>query len=446
MSRSTAYLGACGIRRSATTRFLLLLPILFGLAAHADVPVLTDIGPNGGYVKNIGGSKVIVFVHGLFSDPEAWRCDPAHYWPTMIGNDPDQTFSNTDIYVVGYPTPRSHGTMTMADLESNILSRMQADGVFSRHREVIFVAHSMGGLLTQQMLLTYRDKELFKKVRAIFLYGTPQEGSKLANWAKYFNPDPKLKELQAGDKNFTLQEMDQDWTHAGFTEIKRYCAYETKPEEGFKVVDRYSATRGCNDSVAMNENHRELVKPCDTEADSYIFLKSELKSTSDPFEVPSQVAVSTQRTQSHQSTPYDEVGKAQERIRDLDNEWQNALLRISQDFMRPYKYGLRPIPTVLPDGLRDQLSSTDQDFTFRYRSFLPELFRTTQDALECMTLTPNQMIEEKAHFNSANSIATQSTPIPQIETNSANRNRFSAMTDYLIGLKRKVGDTRCGME
>ena len=232
---------------------------LYGQSQTSTSAILQTSPPSsGGYVKDRGASRVIVFVHGLWSSPDAWRCDGDHYWPTMIANDSNPVFADTDIYVVGYPTPTKHGKMTVGDLDSVIMNRLDADGVFSRHNEVIFVAHSLGGILTQQLLLTYRDKELFKKVSLIFLYGTPQEGSKLANLGKIFNADPLLKELQAGEGNFILHDLDAKWLHAGFDSIRRFCVYETNPEGPAKVVDMYSATRGCLDTLAAAGDHQKL--------------------------------------------------------------------------------------------------------------------------------------------------------------------------------------------
>jgi triacylglycerol esterase/lipase EstA (alpha/beta hydrolase family) len=244
---------------------------------HASTVDAINVGSTGGYIKDHGNPKVIVFVHGLFSSPDAWRCDGQHYWPAMIANDSDPAFADTDVYVVGYPTPQKHGKMTISQLDTVIMNRLEADGVFSRHKEVVFVAHSLGGLVTQQLLLTYRDKGLYKKVSFLYLYGTPEEGSKLANIGKYFNADPLLKELEEGEGNFILHDMDEKWLHADFKSIKRFCAYETQPENGFKVVDPNSATRGCEENVAIPANHREMVKPCSSRSDAYLALENKLR-------------------------------------------------------------------------------------------------------------------------------------------------------------------------
>ena len=266
------------MRHRSLLRLLLFgIPVFLAPLISGAQGIQTKIAPQGGYVKNQNNPRVIIFVHGLFSGPDAWRCDEEHYWPAMIASDQSPAFANTDIYVVGYPTPTKHGKMTISDLITVIMNHLESDGVFESHKEVVFVAHSLGGILTQQLLLTYRDKQLYKKVSFIYLFGTPLEGSKVADIGKIFYSDPLVKELQTGEGNFVLPDMDEKWIHAGFDSIHRYCAYETQAEGIFKVVNRQSATRGCQDTVAIPGNHRQIVKPCNTSAEGYIALKNKLE-------------------------------------------------------------------------------------------------------------------------------------------------------------------------
>jgi len=77
-----------------------------------------------------------------------------------------------------------------------------------------------------------------------------------------------------------ITRLHEKWLHADFKSIKRFCAYETQPENGFKVVDKDSATRGCEDTLAIPANHREMVKPCNTRSDAYLALENKLRTVS----------------------------------------------------------------------------------------------------------------------------------------------------------------------
>lgn len=277
-----------GVCRGIVT-LLLMLTSFDCLSEGSAQETSSVISPSSHYVSNRSASRVIVFVHGLNGNArDTWLFDSTHYWPQMIADDP--TFADTDIYAASYPTPARGNHMSVNDLVSYLSDELEADGVFSKHKQVIFVAHSLGGIVVQELLLTYRDKNLAAKVPFIYLYATPQTGSELANIGKLFKPDPLIKELERGEGNFVLPSMDSAWLHAGFKSIQRYCAYETQTEKGFKVVSRESATRNCNDQVAIDSNHRNIVKPPTMEARSYTALKNkfvELSAQGDSAQEPS---------------------------------------------------------------------------------------------------------------------------------------------------------------
>jgi tetratricopeptide (TPR) repeat protein len=219
---------------------------------------------------------VIVFVHGIFGDPAGtWRYSSSVYWPQLLAS--DQAYKEWDIYVAKYPTPYLGSTMSLDEVVSSLNSRMINDGVFSRHSEVVFVCHSLGGLVVQRLLLTYRDYA--EQVRFIYFFGTPQTGAEIARVGHAFSGDPLLQTMFPGDKNSYLLSLENEWKEAHFT-IKRYCAYESKPYLGFLVVDRLSGTRNCDFApIAIEENHIGLVKPNSTTHASYIALANALNAT-----------------------------------------------------------------------------------------------------------------------------------------------------------------------
>jgi pimeloyl-ACP methyl ester carboxylesterase len=229
------------------------------------------IGPDGGYMKNRGGTRVLVFVHGFSDDSDAeWRCDDTHNWPAMIAADPNPAFANTDVYILGYQPPPRRGKTAVADLETAVVERMESAGVF-RHREVIFVAHSMGGLLIQQVLEVNADKDWTKKVRGVFLYGTPQGSNKLSGLDRFIASDPRQKQLDSVGNNFLLHPANPRWSG-----IPHLCAYETLSDDGFSSVDYNGATHGCSDLLAIHANRANIVKPCVASDAAYTFLEDKL--------------------------------------------------------------------------------------------------------------------------------------------------------------------------
>jgi len=236
-------------------------------------PASVRIGPEGGYLKDRGNSRVLVFVPGFSSVPDSdFRCDGQHNWPEMIAADSDPALAATDIYVLGYPPPARRGKTAVADLETAIADRLQSAGVFTRHQEVVFVAHAMGGLLIQQILAVNSQAEWIHKVRGVFLFGTPQGTGKMSLLGRYIDADPRLKEMESNGNNFILHPEAPLWSG-----IPHLCAYETLSEDGFSNLDYRRNTRGCTDQLAVHANHNNIAQPCRVDDSAYIFLEDKLR-------------------------------------------------------------------------------------------------------------------------------------------------------------------------
>jgi len=226
--------------------------------------------------------RVVVFVHGIHGDRDTWRAPNGAYWPAMLSA--DQHFQKSDIVVVEYPTPSSHGQMSSVQLAQILWQRLSEKHVWD-HKEVVFIAHSLGGLLTEEMLLNHPTEA--QHVRFIVSYGTPHQESFTANLAKIYDDDPLLTDMQESNDNVFLMKLEQQWRGTPtVNRIHRFCAFEsldTKPRSGVgryfgahvRVVRYYSATFGCDTDTPPQEilaDHIDMVKPIDQSADAYTFF------------------------------------------------------------------------------------------------------------------------------------------------------------------------------
>jgi pimeloyl-ACP methyl ester carboxylesterase len=247
----------------------LLLACALGLAtppAHAD-----DLKP-----------RVIVFVHGLHGDRDTWRAANEAYWPDLIRVDPH--FSHSDVFVAAYPTPSSSGQFSTTQLAQRLWQQLKDNRVWD-HREVVFIAHSLGGLITEEMLLNHPADAA--KTRFIVSYATPHQGSFVASFAKIYDGDPLLTDLSDSNDNDFLINLEQRWrSQPVVARIHRFCAYEgqdTASGEGVgrylhahaRVVTYYSATYGCDTDTAPQKimaDHIGIVKPTGRSSDAYTFF------------------------------------------------------------------------------------------------------------------------------------------------------------------------------
>lgn len=226
--------------------------------------------------------RVIVFVHGIHGSRETWRAPNGAYWPQLIQTDPQ--FQKSDVVVAEYPTPSMRGQLSTEKLSQILWQRLKAQGVWD-HREVVFIAHSLGGILTEEMLVNHPDDAA--RVPFIVSYSTPHEGSFVASLAKIYDSDPLLTDLRASNDNNFLIDLEQKWRSTpSVARIHRFCAFETLDTAAgagmgkylgarTRVVTYYSATYGCDVDTPPQRivaDHIDMVRPASRSADAYTFF------------------------------------------------------------------------------------------------------------------------------------------------------------------------------
>ena len=147
-----------------------------------------------------GGGKVdVVFVHGLNGDPEkTWTAEKSRiFWPSML-LPPVLEEQKARILVYGYDADvtsftgstskekiHNHAEHLVAALAANRSIRGASD------RPLIFVAHSLGGLVVKRALIhssemrgtnTEHLRSIFVSTYGILFLGTPHRGADIAKW------------------------------------------------------------------------------------------------------------------------------------------------------------------------------------------------------------------------------------------------------------------------
>lgn len=236
-----------------------------------------------GFVKpRTPADRVFVFVHGIYGDAlSTWKSSSGQYLWELL--DDERGLGTANIYVYGFPSPFFAGGFSIDDAVSHLSARLRDDDIFA-HKQVIFVAHSMGGLVTETFLL--RHRELAKKTPMIFLFSTPHEGAHISAIAKLISGNPGLETMISGDKNQYLDRLHRDWLvakDAGDFPTEIRCAYETLDTYGVRIVTRLSATRLCaGDSPPINSNHIDMFKPAGRTSDAVVALRAAIKTIPPP--------------------------------------------------------------------------------------------------------------------------------------------------------------------
>ncbi len=228
-------------------------------------------------------ARVIVFVHGIHGNRDSFRAGNGAYWPDMIKSDP--RFAYSDVDVAEYPSPTSNGKSSSIQLADILYNKLRQDHVWD-HREVVFLAHSLGGILVEELLLRHPAEAA--RVKFIVSYGTPHEGSTVARIASIYDKDPLLNDLSDASSNNFLTDLEFGWRGNNHVNgIHRFCAYEsedTSPEDGFlrylrphtRVVSYFSATYGCDSTTPpqqIHADHIHMVRPLNRNDAAYDFFR-----------------------------------------------------------------------------------------------------------------------------------------------------------------------------
>jgi pimeloyl-ACP methyl ester carboxylesterase len=236
----------------------------------------------------------VIFVHGLgggshstWAGPDAAR----DFWPSWIGED----FRSAGVWALGYRADVSAWTsesMPLADRGTAILETLANEGI--GERTVIFITHSMGGILAKQILRhatsfgVKRWESIARRTRGIAFIATPHAGADLAGFAELARlvlrtneqvtelraHHPRLRELHAWFLKFQSDQQIVCRTFCETRELKPGILGLSLPK-GILVVDQTSAEPHVPGEVAipLDEDHVSICKPRDRNAALYKSLK-----------------------------------------------------------------------------------------------------------------------------------------------------------------------------
>jgi hypothetical protein len=228
----------------------------------------------------------VIFVHGLMGHPRGtWhpkeKHDDDNFWGAWLGED----LPNVGIWSLGYevePFTWKGTTMPLVDRATNTLAVLDTYEIGTR--PLIFITHSLGGLLVKQMLRhaqdfgTLRWKVIIEQTKGIVFLSTPHSGSDMASWIKHIGgilrTTVSVDELEAHHSRLReLNLLYRNHERLSQIPIEVYC--EKQKTYGILVVNETSADPGIPGviPVPMDCNHISITKPDSKESLIYIRVK-----------------------------------------------------------------------------------------------------------------------------------------------------------------------------
>ncbi|RGP81157.1 kinesin light [Fusarium longipes] len=243
----------------------------------------------------------VCFVHGLTGNRlSTWTArGQSAPWPkTLLTSELPKACILTygyDAYVVSRSVASlnrliDHATNLLIDLTTDRKRRNASS------RPLIFVAHSLGGLVIKEAILLSRNnpnrsrQDLFTDTKGVVFMGTPHKGSWMADWSRIpavalglvKSTNRSLLEVLETNNQYLesihgrFLSMMREQREAG-TQLEVACFFEELPLSTVgKVVSKESATFESYDPITIHANHRDMVKFTSTEENGFKRVVGEL--------------------------------------------------------------------------------------------------------------------------------------------------------------------------
>jgi tetratricopeptide (TPR) repeat protein len=229
------------------------------------------------WIRQGTGEACVVFVHGILSSGEGcWRHPNGSYWPELLRSEP--AFSSLGICVFTYRTGIFSGSYSLGDVVDALKEFLRLDAVLDCQR-IIFVCHSMGGLVVRKFVVECATELVeAKKEIDLFLVASPSLGSSYADWLsplanalghaqadalRFVRDNQWLKDL---DKEFMnlkegrrLRLRGKELVEDTFVVLKKLLRRQ--------VVEPFAGSRYFGDAVKIpGSDHFSIAKPQDARA------------------------------------------------------------------------------------------------------------------------------------------------------------------------------------
>ena len=231
------------------------------------------------YKFDEAGDTVFVFIHGILSNKRtAWlNTDNGNsvFWPDLILA--DRSFGNPNIFLAGYYTGVDSGNYDIEDASDYInLTLRNEVGSASRavidFKNIVFIAHSMGGIIIRDLLVNERESFVGKNVGLVLL-ASPSGGSQDADRLRLFieflgNSAARQLATDSGflislDRRFKKIISDRKIPNLrGSEAIENHYVVKGIITSNTVVVSESSGGRYFNNVIRIpNSDHNSIVKP-----------------------------------------------------------------------------------------------------------------------------------------------------------------------------------------
>ena len=220
----------------------------------------------------------IIAIHGLGGSAfKTWTDKDEHLW---LRDSLPAPVPTARIMTYGYDSTVVFGSsrMSIDDFSLDLLSRLSLVRQESaeKKRPVIFICHSLGGLVFKQALISAKlqgnnYRNILESIHGVVFMGTPHRGSRSASHARLLSKIINTATLGRGVRSELLEFLKI--SSRSLEQISRQSVqilnplsivsfYEQKPLGPSLIVEPFSAILGLPNerAIPINADHREIAR------------------------------------------------------------------------------------------------------------------------------------------------------------------------------------------
>ncbi|KAK1762028.1 hypothetical protein QBC33DRAFT_582006 [Phialemonium atrogriseum] len=377
--------------------------------------------------------------------------DGEHMWlrdalPHHVTGEDNRPLARVMVYGYDSGLPQSESFQNLEDLGTALHTHLRRLAVNSAFRPIVFIAHSLGGLIVKQTLTSIsrseneEDQKLIRAVYGIAFFGVPHDGVDIGSLIPMVRDGPNRLLLESiGSLNsqvLSIQQREFPEALGGKGESEIVCFYETlksptatQDEKGrwtmtgpiAALVTKSSATHcrpwesGPQHICAINRTHSEMVKfgPQDEEYDKAVQRIEGLIRRARSRATPLQPKLSQQMQSRandidpaikgtcewllrHQTYTSWKASNSLLWIKGKPGSGKSTLLKyaLHNQGVAPSARSSDLVLSFFFHGRGDELQKTPLGF---YRSLLHQLLKKTPEALSVFVNTFQQRCKERGH-------------------------------------------------
>lgn len=218
--------------------------------------------------------NLILFIHGLKGGGETWAYDKDITFPLLIKKEKSLKYTY-DIACFNYFTTftdtyakTKSWTQKIFGSSNKIKKNLPIDEIsellltetkvnLSHYKNIILIAHSMGGLVSKSCILKQLNSNSPKNITGFISLAVPHSGAKLANIGGLLSSNIQLEDLSVLSNS--IDSLTRLWIQAENKPTTKYI-YAANDQ----IVDKKSALAidsTKDDSMAVDEDHSSICKP-----------------------------------------------------------------------------------------------------------------------------------------------------------------------------------------